>query len=266
MVQVDICIVLSICTKKEVHSTHVGANDSGLKSVLEVDKLLKMTPSNWKCQVSGSLFVPEFLKMGNCTPILQHIVVTVNDLKDTILVRQGPQLNVWRLCFCHFLSPIYQLNDGMFPSFVPFCIVLVWPDKDKDKYNLLFKDKDKYKLPFMPFCIDQAQPDKDKKDKYKYRGKDKYRLPLSCLSAPPQSSQTRGGAALGTLASHPRLCCSKPFPRFISAFAFVFLFVFVFAFVSAFAIVVLFVFELVSVSTVPVRNGNKVLSKRCTHR
>ena len=129
--------------KKGSALTHVGANDPGLKSVLEVDKLLKMTQaSNWKCQVSANLFVPEFLKMGNCTPILQHIVVTVNDLKDTILVRQGPQLNVWRLCFCHFLSPIYQLNDGMFPSFVPFCIALVWPDKDKNK------DKDKYKLLF----------------------------------------------------------------------------------------------------------------------
>ena len=242
-----------------MHSTHVGANDPGLKSVLEVDKLLKMTQaSNWKCQVSAILFVPEFPKMGNCTPILQHIVVTVNDLKDTILVRQGPQLNVWRLCFCHFLSPIYQLNVPL------FCAFLHRPSLARQGQK---QGQRQIQAPFLktqtttntssPSCLSAlTKPSQTRTKKTNTNTEEKTNTDslFRAFLHRPSPARQGGGAALGTLASHPRLCCSKPFPRFISAFAFVFVFVFA------------FVFELVSVSTVPVRNGNKVLSKRCAHR
>ena len=129
--------------------------------------------------------------------------------------------------------------------------------RTKTNTSSFFKDtdNDKYKLPFMPFCIDQAQPDKDKKDKYKYRGKDKYRLPLSCLSAPPQSSSQTGGALplglwppiQGCVApSHSRdLYLHLPLYFYLylpSCFCLYLPLYFYFLFV--------FVFELVSVSTV----------------
>ena len=255
-----------------MHSTHVGANDPGLKSVLEVDKLLKMTQaSNWKCRVSATLFAPEFLKMGNCTPIFQHLVVTVNDLKDTVLVRQGPQLNVWRLCFCHFLSPIYQLNVPLFRAFLHRPSLARQGQKQGQR---------QIQAPFLktqtttntssPSCLSaltKTSQTRTKKTNTNTEEKTNTDSLFRAFLHRPTPARQGGALPLGLWPpSHPRLCCSKPFPRFISAFAFVFLFVFVFAFVSAFAIVVLFVFELVSVSTVSVRNGNKVLSKRCAHR